>query len=65
MLALPAPVEENKISKAYDPSRLADLSKPRPRPEDPFVKTPRAPEKRKKQSRRMLLDQAKRVKLRQ
>lgn len=63
MLALPAPTDAKP--KVFDPTRLADLSKPRQKAEDPNFKYPNQVPKKKKISRKQMLDQAKRVKIRQ
>lgn len=50
MLALPPPPVDSK-PKIFDPSRLEDLSKPRPKADDPSVK-PQIATKKKRVSRK-------------
>ena len=69
MLALPpseGSEQVQKVQRPFDPERLAQLSKPKPKKDDPIFKSPRAePKKDKKISRKQIVEQAQRVKQRQ
>jgi len=69
MLALPpseGSEQVQKVQRPFNPERLAQLSKPRPKKDDPIFKSPRAePKKDKKISRKQIVEQAQRVKQRQ
>jgi hypothetical protein len=55
ILALPAPLVDSK-PKFFDPSRLEDLSKPRTKIEDPSVKQAQTAPKKKRISRKQMLE---------
>jgi hypothetical protein len=64
LLALPAP-NDVKPAKAFDFERMKNLSKPRERTDDPNIKPEPKPPKKKRISRKQMLDRALRVKQRQ